>query len=121
MFSHDDYEDMQFENAGKSNFPMVECFGGPVDGSELPVPVPEIGVIISGYCHETQDMMHYRLEEQIDEETGEAKLIYRFMTASSEPELSFPEFMRKCADFDEQHNGPFDDDVETFIFEEREE
>ena len=46
---------IEHELMGMQNglFQLAECFGGPVDGSKLPVPMPEADTIISGYNHET--------------------------------------------------------------------
>lgn len=78
---------------------LAECFGGPVDGSFLPVPDIdgeriEAGTIISGYNHNTGDMMHYRLCEQINDETGEEVLTYQFLEAEHRPDMTYDEFMR---------------------------
>lgn len=95
----------EFTGMQKGLFQLAECFGGPVDGSKLPVPIPEADTIISGYNHETGDMMHYRLVERVDEETGETKLVYQFMECVSAPGISFDEFMEAVDEYDEQHNA----------------
>jgi len=89
----------------KGLFPLAECFGGPVDGSKLPVPMPEADTIISGYDHETGDMMHYRLTERVDKETGESRFIYQFMECVNSPGMSFNEFMEAVDEYDEEHNA----------------
>lgn len=89
------------------NFPFnetAECFGGPVDGSFLPVPSfgdmrAEIGTVVSGHNHKTGDTMHYRLEAVVNEETGEDKLIYQFVALEHTPGIGFDEFMRKSEEF----------------------
>lgn len=88
-----------------SLFQLAECFGGPVDGAKLPVPLPKVGTIISGYDHDTSDMMHYRLEECVDEETGDSKFIYQFMECKNAPDISFDEFMEAVDAYDEEHNS----------------
>ncbi len=87
-----------------SMFPMAECFGGPVDGSELPVPVEDIGVIVSGYNHETGDMMHYKLAQRKDDDTGALKFVYLFVECQHAPGISFDEFMQESLELDARHN-----------------
>jgi hypothetical protein len=98
---------IEHELMGMQNglFQMAECFGGPVDGSKLPVPVPEADTIISGYDHETGDMMHYRLMERVDKETGESRFIYQFMECVNLPGISVNEFMEAVDEYDEEHNA----------------
>jgi len=107
----------EFMGMQKGLFPLAECFGGPVDGSKLPVPLPEADTIISGYNHETGDMMHYRLMERVDKETGESKFIYQFLECQNAPDLTFDEFMEAVDEYDEQHNADKydeeDDDSES--------
>lgn len=85
-------------------FPMAECFGGPVDGTELPVPVADIGVIVSGYNHETGDMMHYKLAQRKDDATGELKFVYLFVECQHAPGISFDEFIQESTALDARHN-----------------
>ncbi|NDD54985.1 hypothetical protein EBZ39_14175 [bacterium] len=103
----DDYTPFEHELTGmqKGLFQLAECFGGPVDGSKLPVPIPEADTIISGYDHETGDMMHYRLVERVDDETGERKFVYQFMECVNTPGMSFDEFMEAVDEYDEEHNA----------------
>jgi len=89
----------------KGLFQLAECFGGPVDGSKLPVPIPEADTIISGYDHDTGDMMHYRLVERVDAETGERKFVYQFMGCVNAPGMSFDEFIEAVDEYDEEHNA----------------
>lgn len=104
-----DDDDTPFEHElmgmQKGLFQTAECFGGPVDGSKLPVPIPEADTIISGYDHETGDMMHYRLVERVDDETGERKFVYQFMECVNAPDLTFDEFVEAVDEYDEEHNA----------------
>lgn len=106
MEDEEDMNDFAHEFMSMQNglFPMAECFGGPVDGSELPVPVQELGVIVSGYNHNTGDMMHYKLAQRADDDTGEVKFVYLFMECQHAPDISFDEFMQESMEFDERHN-----------------
>lgn len=109
MDDDDNDDDTRDENifisAPKELFQVAECFGGPVDGSKLPVPIPEADTIISGYDHDTGDMMHYRLVERVDDETGERKFVYQFMECVNAPDLTFDEFMAAVDEYDEEHNA----------------
>lgn len=100
----DKFQD-SFMGIPKGLFPLAECFGGPVDGTKLPVPVPDADTIISGYDPATGDLMHYRLVERVDDETGESRLVYQFMECVNAPDISFDEFMAAVDEYDEQHNA----------------
>lgn len=112
--SDDEHEFLDsFMGMPKGLFQLAECFGGPVDGSKLPVPLPEADTIISGYNHDTGDMMHYRLVERVNEETGKSEFIYQFMECVNAPDLSFDEFMEAVDEYDEQHNADkYEEDVD---------
>lgn len=95
---------------GKNNqHLMAECFGGPVDGSFLPVPEVdgeriEDGTIVSGYNHNTGDMMHYRLSAQPDSETGDVVLTYQFLESENRPGMTYDEFRRASEERQEQED-----------------
>jgi hypothetical protein len=103
----DDYTPFEHELMSMQDglFQLAECFGGPVDGSKLPVPVPKADTIISGYDHETGDMMHYRLVERVDAETGESKFVYQFLACVNAPGMSFDEFIEAVDEYDQEHNA----------------
>ena len=87
----------------------AECFGGPVDGSFLPVPNMdgeriEDGTIVTGYNHKTGDMMHYRFCVSTDKDTGDEVLEYRFLDAENRPDMSFDEFIKASEERQEQED-----------------
>lgn len=119
----DDMEDdendsnVEFDVSGAEHtIQFAEAVGGPVDGSMLPVPVATEGVIISGYNHNTGDMMHYRLDASA-EAAGNCGFVYTFLDAKNAPDLSLSEFLQEASDFEDRLVGDDDEDDEFGLFE----
>jgi hypothetical protein len=72
---------------------MIECFGGPFDGSSMPVTNLSTDNIMRVLHPGTEDVAEYALRVRVDTDTNEVKRVLEHLGTENHPGIDIVDFM----------------------------